>query len=131
MMTQKKKHILYHFLWLVSVLMCWVPLHAHAGNTTTVAGSPIIDVYGYYAGGFANGSNQVAQFNLPSDVVTDVAGNIFVADTLNHRIRKIDALGNVTTYAGTGVAGDVPAAITPLVTSTVALAQFNEPKGLA
>ena len=126
----KKKCYFDCFLWFIAALMCCIPLHATAGNTTTVAGSPVIDAYGYYAGGFFDGPSQSAQFNLPSDVVMDAAGNIFVADTLNHRIRKIDTLGNVTTYAGTGVPGDVPAAITPLVTSTAALAQFNEPKGL-
>jgi len=114
----------------IAILICSMPLQAAAGNTTTVAGNPVIDAYGYYAGGFVDGTSQSAQFNLPSGVVMDAAGNTFVADTLNHSIRKIDTAGIVTTYAGTGFAGDVPAAITPLVTSTAALAQFNEPKGL-
>jgi len=131
MMKTKKNYNFDYLSWLITVLVCWLPLHAIAGNTTTIAGNPVIDTYGYYTGGFADGPSQSAQFNLPSGVVMDAAGNIFVADTLNHRIRKIDTQGNVTTYAGTGVAGDVPAAITPLVTSTAALAQFNEPKGLA
>ncbi|MDQ6977911.1 MAG: Ig-like domain-containing protein, partial [Ghiorsea sp.] len=115
----------------IAILMCWMPLHVTAGNTTTLAGQASIDVYGYYTGGFLDGYSNVAQFNLPSDVITDGAGNFYIADTLNHRVRKIDALGNVTTIAGTGVAGDVPAAITPLITAPALTAQFNEPSGLA
>lgn len=48
-----------------------------------------------------------ASFNMPSSITVDLQGNIFVADTNNHRIRKIDLTGLVTTFAGTGVAGSL------------------------
>lgn len=62
-----------------------------AGNVTTVAGS--ID-------GFADGNGSNARFYYPTDVAADTSGNIYVADQLNSKIRKIDPLGNVTTVAG-------------------------------
>jgi uncharacterized protein (TIGR03437 family) len=48
-----------------------------------------------------------ATFNRPSAMARDGAGNIYVADYNNDRVRKIDTLGMVTTYAGGGmVVGD-------------------------
>ncbi|MBL8211393.1 MAG: hypothetical protein JNK87_11805 [Bryobacterales bacterium] len=46
-----------------------------------------------------------AQLNLPYGVTCDAAGNIFFADWLNHRIRKIDVDGIITTVAGNGIIG--------------------------
>ncbi|MGI8686766.1 MAG: SMP-30/gluconolactonase/LRE family protein [Acidimicrobiales bacterium] len=48
-----------------------------------------------------------ATFSYPEAVAVDGAGNLFVADSLNHRIRRVDgATGVITTFAGTGEAGD-------------------------
>ncbi len=62
-------------------------------------------VLGSDAGGFFNGVKAVALVNAPQAVARGLGGDVFVADTGNHRIRKLDAAGNVTTYAGTGEAG--------------------------
>jgi sugar lactone lactonase YvrE len=61
--------------------------------------------------------------NQPNGLVADADGNLYVADTLNHRIRKIAQDGTPSTFAGTGVAG--------FADGDVAVAQFNEPIGLA
>ena len=52
-----------------------------------------------------SGSAPVAQLNQPGSVAIDPAGNLYIADALNHRVRKVSASGVITTIAGTGVAG--------------------------
>jgi hypothetical protein len=57
------------------------------------------------AGGFSGdgGPAGSAKLNLPSSVAVDEAGNVFIADTGNNRVRKIDAgSGIITTIAGNG-----------------------------
>jgi len=46
-----------------------------------------------------------AKLNKPSGVAVDSAGNIYIADTDNHRIRKVDVAGIITAFAGSGIAG--------------------------
>jgi uncharacterized protein (TIGR03437 family) len=51
------------------------------------------------------GPARLAQLNQPSACALDSAGNLFIADTLNHSIRKVDPSGTISTVAGTGAAG--------------------------
>lgn len=48
------------------------------------------------------GSATSAQLNRPSDVAVDGEGNLYIADSYNHRIRKVTPAGTITTFAGTG-----------------------------
>jgi len=47
----------------------------------------------------------LARFDFPQDVAVDALGNVFVSDTLNHRIRRISSEGGVETIAGDGTQG--------------------------
>jgi len=65
----------------------------------------------YFAGngkrGFSGDSGKATEASLafPYDVRLDSKGNLYIADVFNHRIRKIDTNGLISTIAGTGVAG--------------------------
>jgi uncharacterized protein (TIGR03437 family) len=51
------------------------------------------------------GPARLAEINTPSACARDSAGNLFIADTSNHSIRKVDPSGKISTVAGTGAAG--------------------------
>lgn len=72
-----------------------------------------------------NGPAQNASFYLPTSVVLDSAGNMYVADSLHNLIRKVDTSQTVSTIAGTGAAtytGDGGPAVS---------ATLSDPSGLA
>ncbi|HTI33388.1 MAG TPA: NHL repeat-containing protein, partial [Miltoncostaea sp.] len=69
------------------------------GVITTIAGT------GNNAFSGDGGPATSAELNNPVGVTVDAAGNVYIADELNHRVRRIDGNGVITTFAGTGVAG--------------------------
>jgi len=69
------------------------------GMITTFAGT------GRRGYGGDGGPATQAQLSLPYDVAIDSIGNLYIADSGNHRIRKVDAKGTITTIVGTGKAG--------------------------
>jgi len=69
---------------------------ASDGTITTVAGTGI---WGFSGDG---GAAIFAELNLPTGVALDSTGNLYIADWNNHRIRKVDPSGTITTVAGTG-----------------------------
>jgi len=74
--------------------------YGQTGYISTIAGVPSYAVGGYTGDG---GPAKSATFRAPWGVATDAAGNIYVSDTFNNVVRKIDAkTGVVTTIAGNG-----------------------------
>ncbi|MDR3764007.1 MAG: SMP-30/gluconolactonase/LRE family protein [Acidobacteriota bacterium] len=70
------------------------------GNITTVAGNGSA---GYSSDSVAASSSEL---NDPLGVALDAAGNLYIADTTNNRVRRVDAFsGLITTVAGNGTAG--------------------------
>jgi len=72
---------------------------ASTGIITTVAGN---GTQGYSGD---NGPATSASLALPASVAVDQNGNLYIADSLNNRIRKVDGNGVITSVAGNGVAG--------------------------
>ena len=72
------------------------------GTITTLAGTE--------GAGFGgdDGPATEAQLSYPSGVAVDAAGNLYIACWFNHRIRRVDSTGTITTIAGTedGFSGD-------------------------
>ena len=89
------------------------------GTITTVAG-----IGGAYDSGGA-GPAAEAVLNQPQGVAVDGSGNVYIADTYNHRVRRVDVSGTLTTIAGTGVSGYGGDG------GLAATAQLNHPTGVA
>jgi uncharacterized protein (TIGR03437 family) len=90
-----------------------------AGTISTLAGN---GVSGY---GGDNGQATSALLNGPQAVAVDAAGNVYIADTANNRVRKVATSGVITTAAGNGLAGysgDGAAALSAQVGNPTALA---------
>ncbi len=94
-------------LYIADSLNCRVRKLTPAGVVSTVAG---VGVCGYSGDG---SSAIAAQLSFPQSVAVSTSGEIYIADTENCRIRKVDPGGSITTFAGSGVctfAGDGAAA---------------------
>jgi uncharacterized protein (TIGR03437 family) len=78
-------------------------------NTVAGSGSYICCSGGAFSGD--GGPSTSAQLNAPSDVAVDAAGNVFIADSGNGRIRRVSTGGIITTVAGGGVRGPASIAV--------------------
>src|SRR5579863_9210311 len=91
-------------------------LHAASYTISTIAGSDWV------------GENVPATSAIllqAEGIVTDPAGNIYISDANNHRVRCISANGNIRTIAGNGIAGFAGD------NGPASLSQLNSPYGLA
>jgi streptogramin lyase len=96
---------------------CTIKKVTPGGTVTVLAGEPGVI-------GSSDGTGSAAHFNRPQGIAIDSAGNLYVADTNNHTIRKVTPGGDVTTLAGyAGVSGNA--------NGTGADARFKRPAGVA
>jgi sugar lactone lactonase YvrE len=114
------------FLLMLAAVSFSLPALAQAPQVALLPGI-ISTTAGTGVAGFSGdgGDATSAQLNFPYGIAVDGAGNQYVAEVGNHRVRKIDTSGVITTIAGTGVAGfsgDGGAATA---------AQLNTPTGVA
>jgi choice-of-anchor A domain-containing protein/RHS repeat-associated protein len=106
-------------LYITDALACTVRRVAMGGIITTVAGT---GVCGFSGDG---GPAVAAQLDNPSGLAVGSDGSLYIADTNNHRIRRVAQNGTISTFAGTGVpdfGGDEGLATE---------AQLNAPQGVA
>ena len=89
------------------------------GNVNTIAGNGLLSRSG------DGGAATSAQLNTPLGVAVDAAGNLYIADTANNMVRRVDSKGVISTFAGTGTAGSSGDG------SAATSAQLNGPQGLA
>lgn len=111
---------------LVAVGATGVVHGAAGGSIQTVAGSG--------SGGFGGdgGPATSALLTSPSDVVPLDSGGYLIADTSNHRIRRIDATGVMTTVAGAGPAVGAPGAFAgDGLAATDPAVRLNQPRGVS
>lgn len=99
---------------------------AHNNRIRKVSGGTITTIAGTGTTGFSGDGAAAtsAQLSLPQGVAVDGSGNVYIADTNNHRIRKITG-NTITTLAGTGdqgYAGDGGAATAALLDSPSSVA---------
>jgi hypothetical protein len=88
-----------------------------AGVVSTLAG-------GLQQAGSTDGAGAAARFNAPFGLTVDAAGNLFVADSGNHTIRRVTPAGVVTTVAGA-------AGLSGAIDGTGTAARFKEPRSVS
>lgn len=86
-------------LFIIFLLTLSLNTQAQVLEINTVAGNGI---YGFYGDGF---TATAAEFAGPIGIAFDTAGNYYVVDFYNYRIRKISTDGTITTVAGNGTFG--------------------------
>lgn len=106
-------------LYIADTLSSRILVVSPAGYITTAAGNASAGDSG------DGGQAPQAQLREPSSLALDAAGNLYLADTLNHRIRKVDPWGVISTVVGCGkdgYSGDGGPAVD---------AQLHKPRGVA
>ncbi len=101
----------------IAILLACTAATAQTAISTLAGSSPAI------AAGNVDATGTAARFSAPTSVAVDAAGNLYIADAANHKIRKVTSSGVVTTLAGSGSQGSA--------NGTGTAASFNFPQGLA
>ena len=119
----KKSEVVFILLIVAALLSCPNPNPTNSPAKSS-ANLPVVSTLaGDGVANFRNGAGASARFNSPFDLEVDSSGNVYVADYINHRIRRITPEGEVSTFAGSGQSGDENGA--------AGEAQFRYPTGVA
>lgn len=95
-----KIYLMYNRLYtLLTIIFCFCYSTSGAQIIITFAGNA---TFGF---GGDNVSATTTPLNFPNGIAIDASGNVYIADRLNYRIRKVDPAGIITTVAGTGTPG--------------------------
>ena len=123
MMGLKKNYKLFNFYVFILIL----PLLIFASQEAFASSGDIHTYAGLGNAGFSGDGGQAtaARLSAPSCVASDAAGNLYISDRANQRIRKIDTAGRISTIAGVGAAGYSGDG------GTAILAKLNNPSGIA
>jgi len=99
------------------------------GTISTIAGDNLTSSQVGAGFGGDNGPATMAQLGLCSGIAVDGAGNVYISDTGNNRVRKVDTSGNITTVVNGGISGG---AVGSSGDGGLAVqAHINNPEGLA
>ncbi|MCL2162058.1 MAG: hypothetical protein FWH56_09300 [Betaproteobacteria bacterium] len=116
----KIKSSFFHFFIFV---LCLLATCKTANADTQDSGKEVtVTTFAGSMDGFVDGKGDVARFSLPHSITIDTAGNLYVTEYDNHRIRKISPAGEVSSLAG-GKAG--------FADGIGDAAQFHAPRGIA
>jgi len=96
-------------------------------TTVTYEAAIVSTLAGGKESGFVDGQGENARFRSPKGIAIDAAGNLYVADSGNHRIRKVTPEGEVSTLAGSGETGYNKGGFADGEGQN---AKFNEPSGI-
>jgi sugar lactone lactonase YvrE len=113
--------------WAISGARYWTVSSGASGQvySGSIGGGTSTLIAGKQRYGGDGGKALDALLQEPRGLAFDAQGNLFIADTLNHRIRQLDAAGNIKTVAGTGTPGYVPDQ------STAISSPVNAPRSMA
>jgi trimeric autotransporter adhesin len=84
---------------------CIVRELVHANDLVDFFAGLVVNAVPQCGFGGDGGPATQAKLNKPNGVARDKAGNIYIADTNNCRVRQVNTAGNISTFAGTGVCG--------------------------
>jgi uncharacterized protein (TIGR03437 family) len=97
------------------------------GIITTIAGNGTANFYG------DGGPATQAELQAPLDIIADASGNLYIADTGNLRVRKVDAQGIISTVAGSGIVQSpfIYTALPQQLPGSATAYSFSDPSSLA
>ncbi|GIV44902.1 MAG: hypothetical protein KatS3mg035_2025 [Bacteroidia bacterium] len=90
---------------LLIVFFLWTVGHLYAQNVKYIEKIEVSTYAGNGIRGYKDGVKGAAMLASPNGITMDKFGNLFIGDSDNNSVRKVDAFGNITTVGGNGIEG--------------------------